>query len=103
MGKKLRLKRLNQTFIVTDYWDEIHSHRPYMGMLHGDDDKPVRASEVLEQAMKVADAKDGDEVIVLVLKTGRRPFGARRTRFVRPNQYERETEEDVKRRRKSAK
>jgi hypothetical protein len=84
------MKRLGQTFIVTDYWDDLFLHRPYEGVLHGNDDKPVRDEDVIAQALKAARVKDGDEVVVLVLKTGRRPFGSARTRWVAPHRYERE-------------
>jgi hypothetical protein len=85
-----RKKFRHQLYVLTDYFDEVFGHRPYMGMLHGEDDQPTRADVVLERAVHLAGARDGDEIMVVVLKTGRRPFGRRRVRYVEPHKYERE-------------
>ena len=79
-------------FVVTDYWDEEFGHRPYTGLLHGADDRCVHYSEVIERALEEAGAVDGDEVTIIVVKTGRRPFGNRRMRLAEPHTYERETQ-----------
>jgi hypothetical protein len=81
----------HQLYVLTDYFDEVFGHRPYMGLLHGEDDQRVHADAVLEQAARLAGARDGDEIMVVVLKTGRRPFGRRRVRLVEPHTYERES------------
>ena len=83
-------KPRHQLYVVTDYWDELFGHRPYGGMLHDEDDKHVHADEALERAVRLSGAKDGDEVVIVVLRTGRRPYGKRRMRYVEPHRYERE-------------
>lgn len=83
--------------VVTDY----HSPRyggddycPYETLLHNlISDERVDRQDMLTRLVKLADAHDGDEVEVVIRKTGRRPFGNRRVRLVAPNTYKRETEE----------
>ena len=90
---KRKMRHHHQVYVVTDYWDEVYRHRPYEGMLHDERDEDVHATDVLERAMRLAGVRDGDEVVVIVLKTGRRPFGERRMRWVGPHRYEREGED----------
>jgi hypothetical protein len=61
-------------------------------MLHDahDDDGPQ--ASFLEKLFREAGVKDGDEFELLVRKTGRRPFGDRKVRLVKPHSYEREPE-----------
>ncbi|HYX20442.1 MAG TPA: hypothetical protein VFA98_06310 [Thermoanaerobaculia bacterium] len=98
-----RDKIRHQLYVVTDYWDEHFGHRPYVGMLHDEDDRDVHATDVLERAMRLARVHDGDEIMVVVLKTGRRPLGARKMRWTRPHEYTRESEGEAKARRRSGK
>jgi len=96
MTNKIR----HQLYVVTDYWDEHFGHRPYVGLLHDEDDRNVHATDVLERAMRLARVRDGDEIMVVVLKTGRRPLGSRKMRYVEPHVYERETPEVARMRRR---
>ncbi len=96
--KPRRSRRMAERLVVTDYWDEKGKHRPYRDVMHGPNDQPRRDSDVLAEALDVAGARDGDEVIVLAVKTGRRPFGDCRVVWAEPHKYEREK----KTRRKSA-
>lgn len=43
--------------------------------IHGLDDKDVRYSDIVTEALEKAEVADGDEFEVIVRKTGRRPFG----------------------------
>jgi hypothetical protein len=94
-----RDKIRHQLYVVTDYWDEHFGHRPYVGLLHDEDDRDVHATDVLERAMRLARVRDGDEIMVVVLKTGRRPLGARKMRWTEPHKYERESADEAKARR----
>jgi hypothetical protein len=77
--------------VLTDYWDERFGHRPYTGMLHEvKGDRCLDYSEVIQRAIEEAGAVDGDEVVITVVKTGRRPFGGRRMRWTAAHTYERE-------------
>ena len=79
------------TYVVSDYWDERGTHRPYRNVLHGSKkDEPVSDNDALEKAIEAAGAVDGDEIEIIVRKTGRRPFGNRKFRWARPHEYERE-------------
>ncbi len=85
------------TYVVTDYWDKGCAHRPYTSVLHtpGTDGHVDRAA-ALRDAIEAAGAVDGDEIEIIVRKTGNRPFGNRRMRLVRPHTYEREEHEPLR-------
>ncbi len=79
-------------FVVTDYHAGTRD-RPYRNILRRTiDDESVRAVDAVECAIEAAGAVDGDEITIIVVKTGRRPFGDRKVRWVRPHAYEREPE-----------
>ena len=80
-----------KTFILTDYWNEDRSHRPYRNHLHDPKtDEVVGDGDALEAAINEAGAVDGDEIEIIVRKTGRRPFGDWKVRLVEPHVYKRE-------------
>jgi hypothetical protein len=85
------------TYVVTDYWDADYAHRPYTSALHtpGTDGHMDRAA-ALHDAIEAAGAVDGDEIEIIVRKTGNRPFGNRRMRLTRPHTYEREEREPLR-------
>jgi hypothetical protein len=77
--------------VLTDYWD--NSHRPYRSVLHDPvTDERLSPSEIIGLLATKAGAADGDEIAVSVTRTGKRPFGGRKVRLVRPNTYERDRE-----------
>ena len=61
-------------------------------MLHDEkhDTRTLSDQEILHLAIEAAGAKDGDTVLILAIKTGRRPFGDRRMVLVAPHTYKRE-------------
>lgn len=89
-------------YVVTDYWDDKHTHRPYTNLLRrSDNDTNIGFSEALEAAIDEAEAVDGDEIEIHIVKTGRRPFGDHRVRLVAPHEYARETAEAREQRRRA--
>lgn len=80
-----------KSFILTDYWNERKDHRPYRNHLHDPKtDELVSDQVALEWAIKEAGAVDGDEIEIVIRKTGRRPFGDRKVSLVEPHTYKRE-------------
>lgn len=76
-------------FVVTDYWSG--DHRPYRSILHTvRGDIALDAHETLAKVIEAAGAVDGDEIEITIKPTGRRPFGDRRVRLVKPHIYDRE-------------
>lgn len=75
-------------YTLTDYWSG--DHRPYRGILRDGKDNVVSDNEALEAAVAAAGAVDGDEIEIVVRKTGRRPFGDRKVTLVEPHTYKRE-------------
>lgn len=49
-----------------------------------------RQDGALTKAIRESGAVDGDEVEIIVRRTGRRPFGDRKVRLVESHMYERE-------------
>ena len=83
-------------YVVSNYYDAA-GHRPYRLVLrHPFLDTPVGKDDALMTAMTIADVHDGDEIRIVVVKTGKRPFGDRRVVLRAPHIYERETEEQRK-------
>lgn len=80
-----------KTFVLTDYWNERRDHRPYRNQLHDPKtDELVSDMDALEVAINAAGAVDGDEIEIIIRKTGRRPFGNRKVSLVEPHTYKRE-------------
>lgn len=82
-------------YVVTNYYGPADGptakHAYYTNHLHtSKSDGAVALDNVLDDALASADAKDGDEVQIIVVKTGRRPFGDRKMRCVAPFTYKRE-------------
>ncbi len=78
-------------YVITDYWDLERNHRTYRNMLRtSPKDSRVREVDALRKAIAEAGVVDGDEVEIIVRKTGRRPFGNRKVRYVGPHTYRRE-------------
>lgn len=74
--------------LYRDYWNGDMTHRPYRNMMHdADTDKELWQIEQLEQAFRDAKAENGDEVEIVVRKTGRRPFGNRVWKLTEPHTY----------------
>lgn len=77
--------------ILVDY--HHGNHRPYRNCLHDAQDESVdqaRSRTPLEAAIIASGAVDGDEIEIIVRKTGNRPFGDRKYRYTAPHTYERE-------------
>jgi hypothetical protein len=86
-------------FVVTDFYAGDDGHRPYQGVLREPrTDREVSSRDAIAALCRRAGAEDGDEVEIIVRKTGRRPFGDRRVRLVAPHSYERERRSDMLRR-----
>lgn len=81
-------------YVATHYHIDGRDHCPYQYVLHHPDtDESVDKGGVLRQAMIAAGVEDGDEVVIRVERTGRRPFGKRRFVYVEPHTYQREPAE----------
>ncbi len=92
----LNVKEAEATLVLTDYWSEGGvGHRSYRGVWRTTDDAEADTNELHDRLCEEAGVQDGDEFEVTIKKTGRRPFGDRRVRYVRPHTYERETEEEA--------
>lgn len=76
--------------VLTDY----HSgdHRPYVFKMRDPitDEDFGRFPDAMVKAVVASGAVDGDEVEIVIRKTGRRPFGDRKVVWVAPHTYERE-------------
>lgn len=80
---------MKRTYVLTDFWSG--NHRPYRNILRNLDDSDAD-SDAMNAAIAASGAVDGDEIEIIVRKTGRRPFGDRRVRLVAPHTYRREPE-----------
>lgn len=84
-------------YVASDYHSE--GHRSYRLVLrHPLTDAPMEKVDAVTTAMVIADVKDGDEIRIVIVKTGRRPFGDRRVVLRSPHTYVRETEVEQKKR-----
>jgi len=82
---------LSEAVVFTDY--HAGPYRPYRGMFRTvDSDQPVRAADLIGALAVQVGACDGDEIVVTVHLSGRRPFGDRKVRCVVSGAYEREPE-----------
>ena len=82
---------MKRSLVLTDYWHG--KDRPYRSMLRDgetDADLGYVGPEVLWELVAESGAVDGDEIEIVVRRTGRRPFGDRRVRLVAAHTYERE-------------
>lgn len=75
--------------VLTDYHCD-DGHRPYQGLLHTEAQDVCMDVNDLLRVMAESVASDGDEVRIAVRRTGRRPFGDRKVRFVGDHTYARE-------------
>lgn len=77
--------------VVTHYWEQGKEHTPYSWNLRTpDNDMEMDKSDLLASMIKHSGAQDGDEIEIIVRKTGRRPFGDRKFVRVGPHEYRRE-------------
>jgi hypothetical protein len=88
---------MKRSIVLTEYWIGASQpyHCTYSSMLRDgetDVDLGQLGPEVLRELVAESGAVDGDEVEIVVRRTGRRPFGDRRVRLVRAHTYEREEE-----------
>ena len=75
-------------FLYRDYWNQERNHRPYQGVFHSLDDRPEWSfNDAMKQAMDTLGIVDGEEVEVIVRKTGCRPFGDRVWVWSKPHEY----------------
>lgn len=72
-------------------WNETKTHTPYRNVMRSHDDQDIGQFSVLDDLFREADIQDGDEVEIIVKKTGNRPFGDKAIVYVKPHTYERET------------
>lgn len=77
----------SRTFIFRNHWNENETHCPYQNILHDKNDKEVCQLSQLEDLFDAAEVKDGDEIEIIVRKTGKRPFGARIWKLLEPHKY----------------
>jgi hypothetical protein len=70
--------------------ERAHAH--YERLHFSATDSPIDLAAAVIKAAQTLGATDGDELEVIVRRTGRRPFGDRRVRFVGPSAYRREPE-----------
>ena len=69
-----------------DYWSG--GHRSYRGRVHDPvTDESLHHDDVLRGLLEEAGAYDGDEVEVVVRRTGERPFGRRIFAWTEPHEY----------------
>lgn len=85
MRKRIRL-------IKRDYW--ANGQNPYRAMLHDHTDRAIDTTACRYDLL--ADFNDGDEIEIIVRRTGKRPFGDRRYILQAPNRYDPETDEQMK-------
>lgn len=85
-------------YVASDYLVEVgRGHRPYRLVLHHPvTDVPMETVDAVMTAMTIADVRDGDEIRIVVVKTGKRPFGDRRVVLQAPHTYVRETDAQQK-------
>ena len=82
------------TRVYRDNWSG--DFRPYTNLLITADrpDQPEQVTP-LEPLFAAAGVEDGDEIEIIVRKTGRRPFGERRVILQAANTYAPETDEQL--------
>jgi hypothetical protein len=69
-----------------DYWNQDHSHHPYAGLLHDDNDKLLDWRGLVETAL--AEIREGAVVEIIVRRTGKVDTRADRPWcLVRPHHY----------------
>ena len=78
--------------VVTDYYDARGNPEGFEELRASATDEPIDEVCALDAAAHELGAEDGDEIEIIVRKTGRRPFGDRKMRRVRRHAYEREAE-----------
>jgi len=64
------------TYVFRENWSD--DHRPYTNLLHDDEDRLVGQVSLLRDLFAKSGAQDGDEIEIIVKRTGSRPFGERR-------------------------
>lgn len=82
---------MNNYVVLTDYWNG--SHTPYTNILRDsitDEDLGQIQPEFLQKIINKSGAVDGDEIEIIIRRTGRRPFGDRKVRLIKPHTYARE-------------
>jgi len=88
------MKKVTVMAVWCDYWNPERTYCPYTGMLHDSktDEYIEQASwdSTLARAARDADVEDGDEIEIIVRRTGRRPFGDRKIVRTEPHEYKRE-------------
>lgn len=84
MAKMILVKR--------DYWAK-DNHCPYRNCFHDKEDQPLDWYDVIRELL--SDIEDGDEMEIVVTKTGKRPFGDRRYCYQTPHAYAPETDEQM--------
>lgn len=83
---------MSRSIVLTVYWSG--EHVSYRNKLHDgvtDEDLGQVQPRVLQELLEESGAVDGDEIEIVVRKTGQRPFGDRKVRLIRPHTYERES------------
>lgn len=83
----------NKTVVKRNYYNERGDWANYRNCLHDHEDNYLNTHRVLDELF--ADVQDGDEVKIIVHKTGNRPFGDRRYRYQSPHTYGPETDEQL--------
>lgn len=87
------------TYVFRENWAE--DHRPYSNLLHDGEDRLIGQVSLLKDLFAKAGAQDGDEIEIIVRRTGSRPFGERRIMLKGdyPNKaYLPETDEEIEER-----
>lgn len=76
-----------QRYIYRDYWNAEQTHRPYCNEIHDLKDEKLFQLYHLEPLFTKAGIADGDEIEIIVRKTGNRPFGNRIWKLIEPHRY----------------
>jgi hypothetical protein len=83
--------QVDMQLVVTHLWNQKKDHTPYRWTLRTpDNDMEMDKQDLLASMIKHSGAEDGDEIEIIVRKTGRRPFGDRKFVLVGPHKYKRE-------------
>ena len=92
------VKSVSAKVTFSHYWNEDHSHTPYMHVPYGEDKKETSTADIVEDLFNQLDLDDGDQIEITVRSTGKRPFGDRRVVWAKAHTYRRETKAECAKR-----
>lgn len=74
-------------FIFRNHRNNEQSHCPYQNMIHDLNDAQLFQMSEFAQCFVEAGVKDGDEIEIIIRRTGKRPFGDRIWKLLSPHIY----------------